>query len=448
MKVAFCTLGCKVNQYDTQTMMERFREAGHEIVPFEESADCYVVNTCTVTAVSDKKSRQMIARAHKRSPDAIVVVAGCFAQRDAAAALALPGVKLAIGNQERGQIVAHVEALWEGRAASIDAVHAMQAQTAFEEMPALLEGRTRATLKIQEGCNRYCSYCIIPYARGPIRSRRMEDLVAEARRVAALGFSEIVLTGIHLASFAGEKGETLIDAVEAIAGIDGLARIRLGSLEPSLLTPEFARRAATCRALCPHFHVSMQSGSDGVLRRMNRRYDSASYAHRVATVRDVMPNAAITTDVIAGFPGESEREFEETFAFVDRMAFARIHVFPYSPRVGTPAATMPGQLSKAVKEERTRALIALGQRLEGAYVDRFVGTVQRVLFETDEGGGMLGYTDTYIRALLPGRRLPSGALADVTILRREGETTIVSLCGDAHCDRMQEEHRSTQEETP
>lgn len=431
MKVAFYTLGCKVNQYDTQTMMALFRDAGFEIVPFEERADVYVINTCTVTAMSDKKSRQIVSRAYMRNPESVLAVAGCYAQRDAREVLALPGVRLALGNANRSRVVELVERiLHEG--ISIDAVNEIHGVCDFEELPALCEGKTRAHIKIQDGCNRFCSYCIIPYARGPVRSRLVDSIVREARRLGRQGFAEFVLTGIHLSSYGTDCGVHLLDAIMAVSSMPEVSRVRLGSLEPMILTRDFVRACAENPKLCRQFHVSMQSGSAGVLRRMNRRYSPEQFAEHVEMIRQYMPEAAITTDVIAGFPAETEEEHQETLRFVERMAFARMHVFPFSPRVGTKAALMSGQVPKRNKEHRARELIELGRGLEHAYLDAQLGEEVSVLFEEAENNSAVGYSGTYMRVAVPqsAPKIESGQMRRVRLLRREGEM----VWGEVYCD--------------
>ena len=331
MKVSFYTLGCKVNLYDTQSMMAVFEREGWEVVPFGEPCDATVVNSCTVTAMSDKKTRQMISRAHTINPEGVVIVAGCYAQRAAEAVLELPGVYVALGNKNRGAVARlAAEALLEKK--PINAVADIMKAREFEELPAEKDGHTRATLKIQDGCNRFCSYCIIPYARGPVRSRKLDNIAAEVNRLCEMGFCEFVLTGIHLASYGLDTGSSLKEAIETVSAIDGVKRVRLGSLEPLILTEEFCEFCGANEKLCQQFHVSLQSGSDAVLKRMNRRYTSAQYEAGVGILRKYMPQAAVTTDVIAGFCGETEQEHRETMAFVEKLAFARIHVFPYSRR--------------------------------------------------------------------------------------------------------------------
>lgn len=422
MIVAFYTLGCKVNQYDTQTMMELFRREGYQIGDFQSYADIYVINTCTVTAMSDKKSRQMISRANKRNPNAVLVVAGCYAQRDAEYVLTLPGVRVALGNQNRSRIVSLVERVLH-EDVSIDAVTEIREAVEFEELPAMCDGRTRAHLKIQEGCNRFCSYCIIPFARGNVRSRSLQSIRMETERLAKEGFSEFVLTGIHLSSYGTDCQSHLQEAMACISSVEGVERIRLSSLEPMILQDGFVQYCAGNKKVCPQFHVSMQSGSDGVLRRMNRQYTSEEYAARVACIRKYIPNAAITTDVIAGFPGETEEEHRETLDFIQKIGFARLHVFPYSMREGTAAAKRSDQIEKAVKERRAHEIMKMGQQMEHAYIDAQLGSMEEVLAEEQEDGFTTGYTRNYIHAKMAGQ-YAQGEIIPVQLGVRENETVI------------------------
>ncbi len=394
MKAAFCTLGCKVNQYDTEVMREQFVSAGFECVDFTEKADVYLINTCTVTGTGDKKSRQMVSRAHALAPHAKIVVTGCYSQRAPDEVLALPGVDLVIGTKDREQIVKKVLALKPGE--KHDAVSPFKKDDAFEEFSATSEDRTRAHLKIQDGCDRYCTYCIIPYARGPVRSRPLESVRVELEKLANAGYKEVVLTGIHLMSYGKEFNKDIADAVACANGIDGLERIRLGSLEPQLLSAKFVDMVARDERVCRQFHLSLQSGSDTVLKRMARRYDTDRYMECVEQLRTAMPDCAITTDIIVGFPGETDEEFEETMAFAKRARLSRIHVFPYSRRQGTPAAKMPDQISNKQKSQRATRLIALAEQLEDDYAQKFTGAEVAILVETLASGRAKGYTDTYI----------------------------------------------------
>lgn len=401
--VAFCTLGCKVNQYDSQAMLEQFTGAGYVPVPFSACADVYVINTCTVTGTGDKKSRQMIRRAKTKNPQAAIVVTGCMAQR-VADELALDGVRLVLGTQRRSQILPLLAQAMRQEAPLI-AVEPLIAPV-FETLSiSKNEGRTRATLKIQEGCDNHCTYCIIPSVRGPVRSRHLSDIHAEALRLAQAGYLEIVVTGIHLASYGRDFQDqtTLLDALWAIHTVQGIARIRLGSLEPLLVTETFVASLAEMPKVCPQFMLALQSGSDSVLARMRRRYNTVQYQNAVALLRQAYPMAAITTDIMTGFPGETDQEFSQTLAFVRQIGFARIHVFPYSEREGTPAASMPGAVPKKVREARAEALIALGRQLEAQYIAQWQNREVSVLFEESSGEGASGYTPEYIRTVANGR---------------------------------------------
>ncbi|MDO5110924.1 MAG: tRNA (N(6)-L-threonylcarbamoyladenosine(37)-C(2))-methylthiotransferase MtaB [Clostridia bacterium] len=402
MRIAYTTLGCKVNQYDTQAMRELLENAGHTSVPFDEVADVYLINTCSVTQTGEKKSRQMISRAHALSPQAKIIVAGCYAQRAPQEVLLLPGVDLAVGTKDRSRIVDFVKML--DTDGGVNAVGPLRQETAFEEMTVTREGRTRAHMKIQEGCDRFCTYCIIPYTRGPLRSRTLTDIRKQMELLEAANYKEIVLTGIHLMSYGKDLSAdvTLLDAIRQAEGLDGIRRIRLGSLEPQLLNEAYVAELAGNDRICRQFHLSLQSGSAGVLQRMHRRYTPDVYKRCVQLLRGAMPDCAITTDIIVGFPGETEREFQETMDFAREIGFARIHVFPYSRREGTIASAMPGQLSRSEKTKRASALIVLAEEMEKAYASRMIGSVQDVLFEECIDGEWQGYTDTYVHVRVGG----------------------------------------------
>lgn len=415
-RIACKTLGCKVNQYDTEAMLEAFEQAGYQSVPFEEEADVYLINTCTVTGTGDSKSLKLIRRIHREHPQAHIIAAGCLTQRVPGQVL-LPGVSLAIGVQRRGEVVALLEqALREGRV--IDATAELK-NAAFEHLTVSRhEGKTRATMKIQEGCDRYCSYCVIPYVRGPIRSMPIEDVRAEAQRLADEGYREIVLTGIHMASYGRDTGATLAEAIRVTAQAKGIARVRLGSLEPKGISDAAAKELSGIPGLCPQFHLSLQSGSDTVLKRMNRRYTAGEYLEACENLRKYFPGCAVTTDVIVGFPGETEGEFVETVEFVQKAHLARLHVFPYSRRSGTLADKLPDQVSEEVKKQRAERLIEVGNRLENQYVLSKQGSCQTVLFETEAAPGICeGYTDTYVRVRASAQ---PGELAEVYITGTEG----------------------------
>ena len=419
--IAAYTLGCKVNQYDTEAMLESFERAGYVSVPFSDEADVYLVNTCTVTGTGDQKSLKTVRRVARTHPDCAIIVAGCLAQREAEEIAQMDNVRLVIGVQRRAEVVELLErAVVDGKA--YNAVAPLKG-AGFESLfVSRHEGKTRATMKIQEGCDRYCSYCIIPSVRGPVRSMPMEDVRAEAKRLADAGYREIVMTGIHLASYGRGTGETLIDAIRAVHDTPGVERVRLGSLEPMTVTEDFARALAALPGLARQFHLSMQSGSAGVLRRMHRRYTPEEYFAACGTLRRFMPDCAITTDVIAGFPGETEEEFRETMAFVEKVGFARIHVFPYSRRAGTVADRMDGQVPENIKRERAQKLIELGNKLETQYVSYMTGTVQRVLFEQPVGGGLAeGYTGQYVRVRA---KAAPNSFEPVRIVRTEGTLAI------------------------
>ena len=422
-RAALHTLGCKVNAYDTELMRRSLEERGYEIVPFDSPAEVYVVNTCSVTNIADRKSRQMLHRAKALNPEAVVVAAGCYVQAAADTLAADKAVDILVGNAEKKDI-ADILDRWfmesaipevgedqiEDRAENrtLSCVSDIALLRTYDDPGAeTMENRTRAVLKIQDGCNQFCSYCIIPYVRGRIRSRRIEEILPEAERLADKGFREFVLTGIHLSSYGrdlpeGERCRSLDQVILELDRIPGKRRIRLGSLEPQIVTEEFAANLAKAEGLCPHFHLSLQSGSDTVLKRMNRHYTAAEYLEGIKRLRTYFPGCAITTDVIAGFPGETEEEFRETIALAKEAGFYEMHVFPYSPRKGTRAAAMPGQVSGPVKSERTAELLKLSAELSHTFRERLIGQKLEILTEEiEEIGGqkyLTGFTDTYVRA--------------------------------------------------
>lgn len=419
MKVAFCTLGCKVNQYDTDAMKALFEKKGHTVVSFDEKADVYIVNSCTVTAVGDKKSRQMVSRAHALSPEAVIIVAGCFAQSAPEEAAALPGVMAITGTSERGRIVEIAENAVAGN--RYPGVRAYRGHEAFEELDVSREGRTRAYLKIQDGCDRYCAYCIIPYVRGPVRSRSLADIRHQLEALDREGYREIILTGIHLMSYGKDlTGSNLLDAIAQADGLNTISRVRLGSLEPQLFTESFVQALAGNAKICRQFHLSLQSGSAGVLSRMGRRYTPEEYKKDVVLLREAMPGCAITTDIIAGFPGETEAEFEETLTFVTEIGLSRIHVFPYSKRKGTRAYDMPEQVSPQTKKERAKRLIALGRKLEESYAKSLVGSDAEVLFEEKTGAYLYGHTGTYVLTKVKTDAMLEGEIRKVRITKAQG----------------------------
>ncbi len=431
-KVAFYTLGCKVNQYETEAMRELFVNRGDTVVDTDDAADIYVINTCTVTGMSDKKSRQVIRRFKRQNPEAVIAVVGCYSQIAPAEVMAVEGVNLVMGTHQRGKILDYLDNLGpEDRREVVTDIGQIRE---FEEMTVdRIEGRTRAFVKIQDGCDRYCSYCIIPYARGPVRSRGADKVLEEVDRLAGKGFAEVVLTGIHVASYGKDlKDSTLLDLIGSINRMDGIRRIRLSSLEPTLMTEDFVRELSKHTKVCPHFHLSLQSGSDTVLQRMNRKYSTVEYREAVSRIRTYWPMAAITTDIIVGFPGETEEEFEETCAFVAEMAFAQVHVFNYSTREGTPAATMSGQVPAEVRQSRIERLIAITDALTASYLNHFKGQRMRIIVEgvSDKAQSAEGLTDNYLRVVLPDITAEVGTEKDVLILGVSEGALIGSLWQD------------------
>ncbi|MBX5464663.1 MAG: tRNA (N(6)-L-threonylcarbamoyladenosine(37)-C(2))-methylthiotransferase MtaB [Clostridia bacterium] len=427
-RVALRTLGCKVNQYDGEALLERFRRAGYRVVPFEEEADVYLVNTCTVTAESDRKSRQLIRRAHRRNPDAVVVVAGCYAQVARGEVAGLPGVGVVLGNQARERVVELAESVRAG-GRPVSAVRDIFAERRFDDLAVeAFTGRTRAPLKIQEGCNEFCTYCIIPYARGGLRSRSLESIRREAERLLAAGFRELVLTGVHIGAWGRDLPgrPRLAEVVRMLGGLPGLDRLRLSSIEPMDVDDELLEAMASTPAFCHHLHLPLQAGSDAVLRRMRRRYTRAEYARIVERARRLMPDVGLSTDVIAGFPGESGEEFEEGYRFLEAMGFERLHVFPYSARRGTPAAAFPDQVPESVKRHRVERLLELGARLAAAARRSWIGREVEVLVEDEPAreGWMEGLTPGYLRVLLPGGRELANRLIRVRLVGEEGEALV------------------------
>ena len=402
--VAFMTLGCKVNQYETETMEGLFRQAGYRVVPFTESADVYIVNTCSVTMLGEKKSRQLVRRAQRQNEAALIAVTGCYAQLAPDVVGTLPGVRLIVGTQDRGRIVELVEEAAAGSEVLRDVGDIMAADT-FEDIPLFAAPeRTRAFLKIQEGCQNFCTFCIIPYTRGPLRSRALASVRREAEKLVAAGFREIVLTGIHLGAYGRDLTGTvtLADAARTVLEIDGLQRLRLGSLESVELTPALFTLLRDDRRFARHLHLPLQAGSDAVLQEMHRFYDTAGYERLLARIREEVPGIAISTDIIVGFPGETEAMFQESLAFVRRQEFARVHVFPYSRRPATPAAARSDQVPHPVRRERVKMMQALADEMATDYHGKFIGTIVPVLFETQHEGVADGLTDTYIRVYTKG----------------------------------------------
>lgn len=421
-KCALHSLGCKVNSYETQAMQKMMESAGYEIVPFgEEIADIYIINTCSVTNIADRKSRQMIHKAKKLNPEAVVAAAGCYVE--SAGDNIDEDVDIVIGNNEKSHLIEILNEYFEhmDKEKSVD----IGKVTGFDELniDSPLE-HTRAYVKIQDGCNRFCSYCIIPYVRGRIRSRKPDDVMAEIKRIAASGCKEVVLTGIHLSSYGLDfKDSTvkLIDVIEAVNRIEGIERIRLGSLEPLIVTEEFVRRLAKCKKICPHFHLSLQSGCDETLKRMNRRYNVDEYYKGVELLREYFPDAAVTTDVIVGFPGETEEEFNITKKYLEKVCFYEMHVFKYSRRKGTVADKMPDQIPENIKSERSTELLELNEILSNGYREKYIGKKVKVLLEEnhiiENKKYIIGFTDTYVRVALenPEEKLYTNQIVNVRV---------------------------------
>ena len=428
-KAASFALGCKVNQYESEAIAELFAEKGYEIVGIDEEADVYVINTCTVTNFGDKKSRQLIRKVKRQNENAIVAVVGCYAQTAPKELMEIAGVNLVIGTKDRAQIVEMVEQY--DRANGVENhVSDIMKERVFEPLSIQkLANRTRAYLKIQDGCSQYCSYCIIPYARGPIRSREPQEVVAEVKRLAENGFKEVVLTGIHVASYGKDRRDTsLLDILKQVHEVEGIERIRFSSIEPNVVTEEFAQTMAALPKVCDHFHLSLQSGCDKTLKEMNRKYDTEKYRQAAATLRKYLPKVALTTDIIVGFPGETEEDFRESYAFAEEIGFAKIHVFPYSPKRGTPAAARKDQLLNAVKAERSHTLIKLSDKMAADFLADAVGTDAEVLYERAVGEGIYeGHTTNYMKVHGRSEVDLTNRICKTHITRAEGEM----LFGDA-----------------
>ena len=430
MRIAIYTLGCKVNQYETQAMEQELTARGHTLVDFEDQADAYVVNTCTVTAVSDKKSRQMIRRARRRSPGAVVAVCGCYPQTRPEQVRELD-VDLISGTGGRMAFLDLLEHAVREREPVLAVDEAMKRRT-FEVRPAGgMARRTRAMLKVEDGCTNFCSYCVIPYARGPVRSLSIQTAAEQTAQLRREGYREIVLTGIEISSWGQDlrTGESLIDLLEAVSAQAGEMRIRLGSLEPRTITEDFCRRAARLPGLCPHFHLSLQSGCDDTLRRMNRKYDTSRYKESVELLNVYFSRPALTTDLIVGFPGETETEFLRTLEFIRVCGFAEMHIFPYSIRPGTPAANME-QVPKAVKEVRAARAAAMAEEMNRAYLTGCVGEVYPVLYEQETEGAWTGHAPNYIRVAVKGKDLHN----------QVRQTRITGVAGEMLVGELEEEH--------
>ena len=402
-RVAFYTLGCKVNQYETEAMLELFEKEGYEKAETEDYADVYVINTCTVTHMSDRKSRQYIRRMKKKNPDAIIAVVGCYSQVSPEEILSIDEVNLVMGTNDRKKIVDEVKKIDASR--KVSTVDDIMKVKAFEEIEInKTNGKTRAFLKIQDGCDRYCSYCIIPYARGRVRSRDLESIVKEVENLAANGYKEVVLTGIHVASYGKDIKETdikLLDVIKQINDIEGIERIRLSSVEPILFTDEFVEAVSAMDKVCPHYHLSLQSGCDETLKRMKRRYTTEEYKTIVDRLRAAIPNVSITTDVIVGFPGETNEEFDKTYEFLKDIELTHMHIFKYSPRKGTPAATMENQVDPSTKHERSEKLLQLNEENFKKFGQKMLDKEFNVLFEQKVGDNKFeGLTENYVKVIV------------------------------------------------
>ncbi len=420
-KVALHNLGCKVNAYETEAMQEMLEHAGYEIVPFQEGADIYVINTCTVTNIADRKSRQMLHRARKMNPDAVVVAAGCYVQAQAEKQVIDPCIDIVLGNNKKQDLLTALQAYEEAHGdlrEVIDINHTKE----YENLHLTKQGEhTRAYIKVQDGCNQFCSYCIIPYARGRVRSRAKEDVVAEVTDLAKNGYQEVVLTGIHLSSYGidFENEDNLLSLIRAVHEIEGIKRIRLGSLEPRIITEEFVQAIAALPKMCPHFHLSLQSGCNETLKRMNRRYTSEEFYEKCEILRKYFEKPALTTDVIVGFPQETEEEFETTYEFLKKICFYETHIFKYSKREGTKAAVMQGQIPEQIKAKRSARLIELGEKNRRAYEESFLGKTVEVLVEekSDVNGKEMwtGHTKEYMKIALESEKNLQNCILNVQI---------------------------------
>lgn len=425
-KVAFYTLGCKVNQYETNAMIERFIKANYEIVDFEELSDIYVINTCTVTNMSDRKSRQIIRRVKQINPNSILVVTGCYAQVASKELEKIEEIDLIVGNTEKKDIVNIVENYKKDISSKYE-ISDINNQKEFVDFgTTTYTEKTRAVIKVQDGCNNFCSYCIIPYAKGRVRSRKLESVIDEIKSIAQKGIQEVVITGIHVASYGldfKDENIRLIDLLEEINKVEGIKRIRLGSLEPNIITDEFVQRLKNVDKICDHFHLSLQSGCTETLKRMNRKYTTEDFEKVVERLRNAFPNVALTTDIIVGFPDETDEEFNTTYEYLKKIKFYKMHVFKYSQRKGTRAAVMPNQIDGNIKEERSHKLIELSNKNEEKFLDRYIGKEVYVLFEQEEGEYIKGHTSNYLVVKAKGKELENKMLK-VEITSREGDELI------------------------
>ena len=418
-KAALYTLGCKVNQYETEAMAELLKKSGYEIADFSQSADVYVINTCSVTNMGDRKSRQIIRRAKKTNPNAVIAVAGCYSQTAPEEILAIDGVNLVLGTQGRHNIAELLKNL--DTESKVNAVSDIMTTHDFEELKIdSYTDRTRAYIKIQDGCSQFCSYCIIPYARGPVRSRNEDEVIEEIKKLAKKGFSEIILVGIHVASYGKDLGNTSLENLLLKAdAIDGIKRIRMSSIEPMTLNKSFVDKVKVSKKLCNHFHISLQSGCDETLKRMNRHYTTAQYMEIVNGLRAAFPDTAVTTDIMVGFPGETDEEFQKTAEFIKKADFADAHVFMYSQRRGTPAAKRSDQIPPEIKEKRSKEIIETVKNSREKFLSRFIGSAHETLFEQPAGGYFEGKTSNYITVKVKTNENLQGQYRDVLFERIE-----------------------------
>lgn len=428
---AFLSLGCKVNSYETEAMRGMFEAAGYEIIDFKDTADVYIINTCTVTNIADRKSRQMLHQAKKRNPQAIIAAVGCYVQAAEETLINDSAVDIVVGNNNKSDIVAMVERFSKHQNKEEMMITDISSHNDYEALNVIATmEKTRAFIKIQDGCNRFCSYCIIPYVRGRVRSRKEEDILVEISALAKKGYKEFVLTGIHISSYGTDFEYTqekdqgkmpLVELIKKVSEIEGIERIRLGSLEPRIISEEFVKAIATVKQFCPHFHLSLQSGSDTVLNRMNRKYTAEEYYERVLILKKHFENPAFTTDVIVGFPGETDEEFEETKNFVMKIGFSHIHVFKYSRRAGTKAAQMPDQISEEIKNVRSNELILLSERMSKEYQALFLGKIENVLIEEkitlENTEYQLGHTERYLKLAVSSDKDYTNQMLEVKIQR-------------------------------
>ena len=432
MRCCFITLGCRVNQYESDAMAELLREAGWEVTDDPSVSDLCIINTCTVTNIADRKSRQMISKAHRLNENAKLIACGCFTQRSPEEAKRLSGVDAVLGSADKNKIAEIAAALFENEHGEAEVlVRDVMREREFEELSATREGRTRAYLKIQDGCNMFCTYCAIPYARGAIRSRRLESVRNEAEKLNEEGYAEVVLTGIHLMSYGRDFGDgtNILDAVKCFDGLENIKRIRFGSLEPHMMTDEIISGLAANERICRQFHLALQSGSTTVLDRMKRGYTAEQFYALTVKLRTAFGEGlALTTDIIAGFPGETEEEHRETLAFMEKVGFSKVHIFPYSRRSGTKADGMSGQLTNAVKSERAKELIEKGRELEMKFLKTYIGSTVSVLIEENEGGKALGCTDTYAKVAVGSHEEENtfvNVLIDSVSVQKDGEIRLL-----------------------